>query len=122
MSCFGKRANIVGPHAGSVDDNFGAHGDLAIIGANNNAIGGASGVFYDAHDRALVGDRGAVMGSGERHREAQTGIVGARVVIQIGRGQSVGVHGWQMLKCSGLAQSLVQFADAPSAGEVVHPH
>ena len=122
VSCFGESANIVGPYARSVDDNVGAHGDLAIVGANNNAVGAACGVFRDAHDRALVSDCGAMIGSGARHREAQPGIVGACVVIQISRGQSVGVHGWQMLKCGGLAQALVQFANAPSAGEVVHPH
>ena len=122
VSCLGESANIVGPHACSVDHNLGAHGDFAIVGANNNAIGAASRVFRDAHDRALVCDSGAMIGSGACHGEAQPGIVGARVVIQVSRGQSFGVHGWQVLKCSGLAQALVQFADAPSAGEVVHPH
>ena len=76
----------------------------------------------DAIDSAAIRDGCAFVGSSTKNSEAQASIIGFCVVIEIRRCQLALFHRGQM--CEGLLcrQTTVNATNAPSAGEVIHPH
>ncbi len=113
---------LVGPDAGRVHDRLGAHLDLVPVGGDDRADDLAIGVLQKALHRGVVRDRGAVRCRRTRDRERQPRVVGLCVVVQVGRRKPIGRHRRHVGQRLGLAEPLVQLADADAAGEVVHPH
>ena len=123
VGAFVERAHGVGPHACGVHHLLRAHGEAPPVGFHAHqeaALVVAS--LGDRHHVAPVGHCGAAVGGSACHSEHQACIVDRCVVIQIGGEHAVGRHGGHVRHCSVALQAAMQFADAPPAGEVVHPH
>ena len=99
----------------------GADLDPLPVGVDRDAGGGALGVATDGDHRGPVGDGGTVTGGRAGHGEAQPGVVGGRVVVDVGAGQLLGGHRRQVGEGGILPEPLVAATDAPAPGEVVHP-
>ena len=76
----------------------------------------------EADDGGVVGhDRAVLEGGGAGHGERQAGVVGPGVEVEEPRHQMVGVQRGEVGERLVLGDLPVAFADAPAAGEVVHP-
>ena len=115
-------ADLVGPHAGGVDDDSGADVEAPSVGVDGGPIDLAGGVLGEGDDPAAVGHGGAVDSSGAGDREHQPGVVGGGVVVQVAAGEAVAGDGREVGEGGVGLEPLVQPADAEAAGEVVHPH
>ncbi len=117
-----ERAQLVGPHSCRVHDDSGAHRDLDAVSGDRGTHHLAVGVLREGTDGGVVRDCGPVGCRGPGDRERETGVVGLRVVVQVGGGKALGRHRGHVRQRGFLGQSLVQLADAQPPGEVVHPH
>ena len=119
----GECPYVVGPHSGRVHHHRSTHMDLATIGVHDHAICPTCvGIGGDIHHCAGIRYGGSMVSGSSCDGEAQPGIVGSCVIVKVGRCESSLGHGGQVLHGGQFLEPFVQLADAPSAGEVVHPH
>ena len=117
-----ERAHLVGPHSGGVDDAPRRHMDEFAVGGDRGAVGATVGIGGDVDDAAAIHDHGAALRRGAGDGEGESSVVGAGVVVEVAGAQLVEMGGGEVA-CGLLAgHPLVEFADAPPAGQVVHPH
>ncbi len=117
-----KGADLVGPHAGSVDDRLGAHGDQPSVYFDDSTCRRTVVAFGQFDDATTIDHHSVVGRCGAGHSEAQTGVVDRGVEVQVGRRQALFRHGRQVGEGRFLLQPAVELADPPPTGEVVHPH
>ena len=82
----------------------------------------AGPVVVEADDPAAVGDGGTMRGGGARDGEHEPGVVDRGVVVDVAVGELVPRQRRHVGVRLVDVEALVQLADAPAAGEVVHPH
>ena len=118
-----ERADLVGPHAGGVDDGLAADLDVLTVGPDGGAADLAVGVLGDAGEGGAVDRHGTELdGGGAGDGEAEPGVVDGGVVVQVRRRDLVGRQRGHVRQRLVGRQALVELADAGAAGEVVHPH
>ena len=115
-------AHLVGPHAGGVHDGATAHVELLAVGLDRRRGHPPVAVLAQAAQRGVGGDGRSVRGRRARHGQAEPGVVGPGVVVEVGAGQTVGGHRGEVGQRLVLGEALVDLADAGPAGEVVAPH
>ena len=122
MNAFIGLAYIVGPNPSRIDNATSL--DLEWITAewlNKCTSRFACFVVQNINNWTLVGDSGTMLCSGASNGDAKSRIICRSVVVQVRRRHSVCINSWQVQVCLVSLKSLMQFPDAPTTCEVVHP-
>ena len=127
MDHVGKRpvlepAHLVAPDACSVDDDVGNDRDVALAGVDRCTDDLATPIVVEADDSAAIGDGGPIHGSGAGNGEHEPRVIDRGVVVDVPVGEVFPRQGRHVGVCFVEVEALVQLADPPAAGEVVHPH
>lgn len=112
----------IAPDPGGVHDHVGAHFErLAFVRAHRRADDGTRRVFVQRSHAAVVECHRVSLDRRANDRQRESRIVGFGIEIEVRRRKLFGVHRGHVGERRLGAQSAMQPAHSPAAGEVVHP-
>ena len=117
------RPQFVGPHPGGAHHHRGPDVEGTVAAGIDPGPGDRTvGAAVQRHHRATVGDGGAMIGGGLHERQHEAGVVDRGVVVEVAACDTIAVQRRQVGERRVGLEAPMQLADAPAAGEVVHPH